>query len=159
MNPVSINGTLIVQLVTFAVLVFLLYRYLYGPLRKYMDERSARIADGLAAAERGKEELDLAQKRAEQILHEAKQKASEIIAMAERRGVEMREEAQVKAREEADRIIAGARAEIDVEANRAREQLRGQVVQLVIDGTRRILHREIDANAHQDIVDRMVKQL
>lgn len=159
MNPVSINGTLIVQLVTFAVLVFLLYRYLYGPLRKYMDERSARIADGLAAAERGKEELDLAQKRAEQILHEAKQKASEIIAMAERRGVEMREEAQVKAREEADWIIAGARAEIDVEANRAREQLRGQVVQLVIDGTRRILHREIDANAHQDIVDRMVKQL
>ncbi|AEK56680.1 MULTISPECIES: F0F1 ATP synthase subunit B [Acidithiobacillus] len=159
MNPVAINGTLIIQLITFAILVVLLYKYLYGPLRKIMDERRAKISDGLAAAERGKEELALAQKRAEQILRDAKDKAAEIIASAERRAVEMREEAQVKAREEADRIIAGARAEIEVETNRAREVLRGQVVELVVDGTRRILHREIDSNAHRDILDRVVGEL
>jgi F-type H+-transporting ATPase subunit b len=159
MNPVSINGTLIIQLITFVILVILLYRYLYGPLRRMMDERSAKIADGLAAAERGQEELDLAQKRATEILREAKEKASEIIAMAERRGIEMREEAQAKAREEADRIIAAARAEIEVEGNRAREQLRGEVVRLVIDGSQQILHREINADNHRDIVDRMVAQL
>lgn len=80
MNPVAINGTLIIQLITFAILVVLLYKYLYGPLRKIMDERRAKISDGLAAAERGKEELALAQKRAEQILRDAKDKAAEIIA-------------------------------------------------------------------------------
>ncbi len=159
MNPVGINATLIIQLITFAILVALLFKYLYGPLRKAMDARQARIADGLAAAERGKEELDLAQKRAADILREAKDRAAEIVAAAEKRGNEMREEAQNRAREEADRIIAGARAEIEVESNRAREQLRGQVVQLVINGTERILQREIDPQAHRDIVDRMVAQL
>ena len=159
MNPVGINGTLIIQLITFVILVALLYKYIYGPLRKVMDARRAKIADGLAAAERGKEEMALAQKRAAEMLREAKDKAAEIIANAERRGVELREEAQSKAREEADRIIAGARAEIDVETNRAREVLRGQVVELVVDGTQRILHREIDQNAHRDIFDRMVGQL
>ncbi len=159
MNPVGINATLIIQLITFAVLVALLFKYLYGPLRKAMDARQARIADGLAAAERGKEELDLAQKRAADILREAKDRAAGIVAAAEKRSNEMREEAQNRAREEADRIIAGARAEIEVESNRAREQLRGQVVQLVIDGTERILQREIDLQAHQDIVGRMVAQL
>lgn len=159
MNPVSINGTLIIQLITFVILVILLYKYLYGPLRRVMDDRSTKIADGLAAAERGQEELDLAQKRAAEILREAKDKASEIIALAERRDIEMREEAQIKAREEADRIIAAARAEIEVEGNRAREQLRGEVVRLVVDGSRQILHREINADNHRDIVDRMVAQL
>ncbi len=159
MNPVSINGTLIIQLITFVILVILLYKYLYGPLRRVMEDRSTKIADGLAAAERGQQELDLAQKRAAEILREAKEKAGEIIAMAERRGIEMREEAQVKAREEADRIIAVARAEIDVEENRAREQLRGEVVRLVIDGSQQILHREINADNHRDIVDRLVAQL
>ena len=159
MNPVGINGTLIVQLVTFVILVALLYKYMYGPLRKVMDDRRAKIADGLAAAERGKEEMALAQKRATELLREAKDKAAEIIANAERRGVELREEAQGKAREEADRIIASARAEIDVETNRAREVLRGQVVELVVNGTQRILHREIDDQAHLDIIDRMVGQL
>ena len=159
MNPVGINGTLIVQFVTFVILVGLLYKYMYGPLRKVMDDRRAKIADGLAAAERGKEEMALAQKRATELLREAKEKAAEIIANAERRGVELREEAQGKAREEADRIIASARAEIDVETNRAREVLRGQVVELVVNGTQRILHREIDDQAHRDIIDRMVGQL
>ena len=159
MNPVGINGTLIVQFVTFVILVALLYKYMYGPLRKVMDDRRAKIADGLAAAERGKEEMALAQKRATELLREAKDKAAEIIANAERRGVELREEAQGKAREEADRIIASARAEIDVETNRAREVLRGQVVELVVNGTQRILHREIDDQTHRDIIDRMVGQL
>ncbi|MDD5575876.1 MAG: F0F1 ATP synthase subunit B [Acidithiobacillus sp.] len=159
MNPVGINGTLIVQLVTFVILVALLYKYMYGPLRKVMDDRRAKIADGLAAAERGKEEMALAQKRATELLREAKEKAAEIIANAERHGVQLREEAQGKAREEADRIIASARAEIDVETNRAREVLRGQVVELVVNGTQRILHREIDDQTHRDIIDRMVGQL
>ena len=159
MNPVGINGTLIVQLVTFVILVALLYKYMYGPLRKVMDDRRAKIADGLAAAERGKEEMVLARKRATELLRETKEKAAEIIANAERRGVELREEAQGKAREEADRIIASARAEIDVETNRAREVLRGQVVELVVNGTQRILHREIDDQTHRDIIDRMVGQL
>ncbi|MBU2829649.1 F0F1 ATP synthase subunit B [Acidithiobacillus ferriphilus] len=159
MNPVGINGTLIIQLITFVILVALLYKYMYGPLRRVMDDRRAKIADGLAAAERGKEEMALAQKRATELLREAKEKAMEIVANAERRGVELREEAQSKAREEADRIIAGARAEIDVETNRAREVLRGQVVDLVVDGTQRILHREIDDKTHRDIIDRMVGQL
>ncbi|MCE5393120.1 MAG: F0F1 ATP synthase subunit B [Acidithiobacillus sp.] len=159
MNPVSINGTLLVQILVFAILVVLLYKYLYGPLRRIMNDRSARIADGLAAAERGKEELELAQKRAAEILREAKEKASEIIAQAERRGIEMREEAQIKAREEADRIIAGARAEIEVEENRAREQLRGELIHLVIEGSEKILQREINPENHREITDRLVAQL
>ena len=159
MNPVGINGTLIIQLITFVILVALLYKYMYGPLRRVMDDRRAKIADGLAAAERGKEEMALAQKRATELLREAKEKAMEIVANAERRGVELREEAQSKAREEADRIIAGARAEIDVETTRSREVLRGQVVDLVVDGIQRILHREIHDKTHRDIIDRMVGQL
>lgn len=155
----NINLTLIAQLVSFAVFVWFTMRFVWPPLVQAMDERKAKIADGLAAAERGAHEQELAEKRAAETIVQAKQQAAEIKANAEKQASMIVEEAKNKAQEEGSRQLAAAQAEIEQETNKAREQLRGKVAELAIVGAEKILRKEIDANAHKDIVDAVAQQI
>jgi len=155
----SITVTLIGQMVAFILLIWFVNRLLWGPLSKLMVDRQTRIADGLAAGERGKQELEQAAKRATQELDAAKGKASEIIAQAEKRASEIVEEARVNARAEGGRILTGAKAEIDQQVNRAKESLREQVTQLAVAGAEKILHREIDAKTHAELLTQLKQEI
>ena len=155
----NINLTLIAQLVSFAVFVWFTMKFVWPPIVKALEERKAKIADGLAAAERGQHEQELAEKKAAERLHEAKQQAAEIIAKAEKRGSEIVEEAKTDARTEGDRLVTAARAEIEQETNKAREVLRVKVAELAVAGAEKILRKEINAAAHQDIVTALAKQI
>ena len=155
----NINLTLIAQLVSFAVFVWFTMKYVWPPLVKAMDERKAKIADGLAAAERGAHEQELARERAKEVLHEAKTQAAEIKANAEKQAAMIVEEAKSKAKEEGSRQLAAAQAEIEQEANKAREHLRAKVAELAVAGAEKILRKEIDAEAHKDIVEAVANQI
>ena len=155
----NINLTLIAQLVSFAVLVWFTMKFVWPPLVKAMDERKAKIADGLAAAERGQHEQELAEKRAKDTLHQAKQQAAEIKANAEKQAAMIIEEARDKAKEEGNRQLAAAQAEIEQETNKAREALRSKVAELAVMGAEKILRKEIDADAHKDIVEAVANQI
>ncbi|MEJ2060046.1 MAG: F0F1 ATP synthase subunit B [Gammaproteobacteria bacterium] len=155
----NINATLIGQSIAFFVFVWFVMTYVWPPIMKALNERKKQIADGLAAAERGKHEQELAKKHALEELHAAKQQAAEIISQAQKRASEVVEEAKQQARSEGDRLKAAAQAEIDQEINRAREQLRGQVASLAVVGAERVLKKEIDAKAHQQVLDDLVAQL
>ncbi len=149
----NINATLLGQTIMFIMFVWFCMKFVWPPIMQALTQRQKQIADGLAAGERGKHDLDLAIKRSTEILHEAKQKASEIIAQAEKRGILLIEEAKDHSRVEAERIVIGAKAEIDQETIRAREALRGQVSDLVIAGVEKILHKEVDAKVHAELLD------
>jgi F-type H+-transporting ATPase subunit b len=155
----NINLTLIAQLISFAVFVWFTMKFVWPPMIKAMEERKARIADGLAAAERGVHEKELAQQAALEKLHEAKQQSAEIVSRAEKRAAEIVDEAKDQARVEGERILTAAKAEIDQEANKAREVLRTKVAELAVMGAEKILRKEINADAHKDIVDSLAKQL
>jgi F-type H+-transporting ATPase subunit b len=155
----NINLTLIAQLVSFAVFVWFTMKFVWPPIVAALEERKAKIADGLAAAERGQHEQELAEKKAAERLHEAKQQAAEIVAKAEKRASEIVEDAKNDARVEADRLVTGAQAEIEQETNKAREVLREKVAELAVAGAEKILRKEIDAAAHQDIVAGLAKQI
>ena len=114
---------------------------------------------GLAAGEKGKHELELAQKRSVEVLREAKQQAADIINLADKRAAEIADEAKEHAKQEAGRILVAARGDIEQEANRAREELRGVLAELVVSGAGRVLEKEIDAKTHAALIDGLVKQL
>ena len=155
----NINATLIGQSIAFFLFVWFVMRYVWPPLIAALDERKKTIADGLAAAEKGQHEQELAEKAAEKHIREAKQQASEIVAQAQKRATEIVEEAKEGAREEADGIKKAAAAEIDQEVNRAKEHLRQQVASITIAGAEKVLKREIDEKAHSDIVDDLITQI
>ena len=155
----NINLTLIAQLVSFAVFVWFTMKFVWPPLVKAMDERKAKIADGLASAERGKHEQELAEKRAKDTLHQAKQQAAEIKANADKQAALIIEEARDKAKEEGQRQLVAAKAEIEQEINKAREALRTRVAELAVLGAEKILRKEINADAHKDIVESVANQI
>ena len=155
----NINFTLIGRTITFIVFVWFCMKFVWPPIMNALEQRKKKIADGLAAAERGAHEKELAEKRAKETLHEAKQKAQEIINQAQKRANEIVEEAKINARGEAERIVAAANAEIEQEVNRAREQLRGQVVSLAVAGAGKVLKKEIDAKANEQLLQDLVAQL
>ena len=155
----NINATLLGQAITFAILIWFTMKFVWPPLMAAMAERAKTIADGLAAAERGKHDLELAEKRAAEILRQGKEKASEIIAASEKRASEIIEEAKAHAKTEGDRIFVAAKADIDQEVFRAKEQLRTQVTAVALAGAGKILGREIDAKAHNDLLDKLVAEI
>lgn len=155
----NITATLIAQMIAFVALIWFVNKLLWGPVTKMMTDRQKRIADGLAAADKGQHELVRAEEHAKELVREAKAQAGEIIAQAEKRGGEIVEEAKQGARTEAERLLLAAKAEIDQEVNRAKEQLRGQVVSVSVAGAQRILGREIDAKAHGDLLKDLVAQI
>jgi len=156
---VNVTATLFGQMITFAVLVWFIHRFLWGPLTRMLAERNKRIADGLAAAERGKRELEMAGKRSAETLRDTKQQAADIIAQAEKRALQVIEEAKHAAKAEGDRMIAGAKAEITQEVSRAKEALRSQVSALAVVGAEKILRREVDAKAHADLLKTIQTEL
>jgi len=155
----NINLTLIGQSITFMVFVWFCMKYVWPPIVNALRERQKKIADGLAAAEQGVRDRELAKGKAAEILKEAKAQAQEILAGAERRGNSIVEEAKGDAKQEGQRIVDAARAEIEQEVNRAREALRAQVAGLVVTGAERVLEKEIDAKAHKKLLDDLVAQL
>lgn len=155
----NINLTLISQAMSFAILIWFTAKFIWPPLMSAIESRQKTIADGLADAERAKHNLDLSAKRSAEILREAKEKAGEIIVNSEKRASEIIEEAKNQAKIEGDRIIAGSKAEIDQEVFRAKEQLRTQVSAIALAGAGKILGREIDAKAHNDLLDKLVAEI
>jgi F-type H+-transporting ATPase subunit b len=155
----NINATLIGQMIAFVLFVWFCMKFVWPPVMKALEDRKRTIADGLAAGEKGKHELELAERRAGDIVRDAKGKAGEIVSQAEKRAGEVIDEAKGHARTEADGILIAARAEIERERNVAREQLRVAVSTLAVAGAARILEKEIDAKAHAKLLDAVVKQL
>lgn len=155
----NINLTLFLQMIAFAAFVWFCMRFVWPPIVKALAERKARIAEGLAAAERGAHEQELGQRRAKEIMQEAKAHAAEIVAQAQKRAGEIVEEAKTDARAEGDRLVTAAKAEIERETNRAREELREKVAALAVAAAEKILQKEIDAAAHKTIVESFVKQI
>ena len=155
----NINLTLIGQSITFFVFVWFCYAFIWPPLVNALADRKKQIADGLAAAERGQHEQELAEKKAAEHLKEAKVQAADIVSQAQKRANEIVDEAKDDARSEAERITAGANAEIEQEVNRAREHLRQEVVTLAIAGAEKVLKREVDAAAHASTLDELAAKL
>lgn len=155
----NFNATLIGQTITFIVFVWFCMKYVWPPLMAALEERKARIADGLAAAERGQKDLELAKERASDDLKEAKQQAQEIINQAHKRANEMVDEAKEAAREEAEKIKAAASSDIEQQINSAREQLRKEVSTIALAGAEQILQREVNAEAHGKVLDDLMAQI
>ena len=155
----NITATLIGQMVAFILLIWFVNKLLWGPLSQMMADRQRRIAEGLAAAEKGRHEKELAEKGAKETLRKVKAQAAEILTQAEKRASEIVEEAKLAGRSEGQRIVSAAHAEIDQEINRAKEQLRGQVAAIAVAGAEKILGREIDTKTHNDLLNQLVAQI
>jgi F-type H+-transporting ATPase subunit b len=156
---VSINATLFVQLVVFAILVWFTMRFVWPPITKAIDERTQKIADGLSAAERARVELSNANRRVDEQLAAARDDAAKRLADAERLAQSMVEEAKTRAAEEGAKIVAAARAEAQQEMIKAREVLRGQVAELAVRGAEQILRREVNSSVHADLLGRLQTEL
>ena len=155
----NINLTLFAQLIAFVVFVIFCMKFVWPPIIAMLDERKKKIADGLAEAERGKKQHELAEKNAEKKLSAAKQQASEILGQAQKRASEIVDNAKSVAVDEGNRIKEAAHAEVEKEVNRAKEALRGQVSSIAVAGAERILKKEINASSHQDILDDLAAQI
>ena len=155
----NINLTLLGQAISFAIFVWFCVKYVWPPVLAALEERENRIADGLAAAEKGQQDLANAEVRIEEELQKGREKAQEYINQAQKRADEIVEQAKTTASEEGDRLLAAARSQIDQERNEARESLRGEVASLALAGAEQVLMREVDANAHRDVLDKLTAEL
>jgi len=155
----NLNFSLIAQAITFALLIWFTVKLIWPHMLRAIETRQKTIADGLAAAERGHQELEASSKRADEAIAEARGRAAEILAQTEKRSVQLIEEAKGAAKNEGNREKVAAKAEIEQEFARAREQLRDQVAALAVAGAEKILQREVDAKAHADLLDSIRRQL
>lgn len=155
----NFNLTLIGQMISFGFFIWFTMTFVLTPIVKALQQRKDKIAEGLAAAERGHQEKSLGEQRAMEALTAAKAQATEILSMAQKRGGEIVEEAKVEARAEGQRLLAAAQAEIEHETNRAREELREKVASLAVAAAEKILKKEIDPRAHQSLVDEFARQI
>jgi F-type H+-transporting ATPase subunit b len=156
---VNINLTLIGQMIAFICFVMFCMKYVWPPILAAMAEREKKIADGLAAADRASHDLELAKEKAVERLKEAKHEDAGIIESANKRGNQLVEEAKDAAVVEADRVKLSAQAEIEQQANRAREQLRSQVAALSLAGAEKVLGAAIDQEAHNELVEKLAAEL
>lgn len=155
----NINLTLLGQTVTFIVFVWFCLKFIWPHIIKAMDDRKTQIAEGLAAGDRGRHELELAEQRAVAVIREAKDQAKDILAQAHKRGDEIVDEAKVDGRAEGERMLRAAEAEIAQQMNQTREQLRADVVKLSLQGAQQVLGHEVDEKAHTDQLNRLAAQL
>lgn len=151
--------TLFGELIAFIVFVLFCMKFVWPPLNNAIEARQQKIADGLAAGERAEKDLQLAQAKIADELKDAKAQAADIIAQAKKRAEDMIEEGKKRGDSERESIIAAGHAEVQAERNRLREELRKQVAVLAIAGAEKIIEREIDKNAHSDIVEKLVAEL
>jgi F-type H+-transporting ATPase subunit b len=155
----SINATLIVQMIVFAILVWFTMKFVWPPITAALDERARKIADGLSAADKAKADLAAANSRVEQQLSAARDDAAKRLADAERLAQQIVEEAKSRANDEGAKIIAAAKSEAAQEAVKAREALRDQVAALAVKGAEQILRKEVNASVHADLLGRLKSEL
>ncbi len=155
----SINATLIGQMITFTLLVWFTMKYVWPPIMQALEERKKKIAEGLAAAERGQEEMDLAEKKAKSVLKEAKDQSAEIVNLAQKRANELVEESKDNAKKEGERLILAANAQIEHDMQKAQDELKEEVSELALKAAEQILNSEVDKSKHQDMVDKIADGL
>ncbi len=155
----NLNATLIIQSIVFVILGWITMKFIWPPLIRAIEDRQKKIADGLAAAERGYKELQNANGEAQLILGEAREKALKIVDQANRRSGEIIEEARSTAMSEGQRLVGDARQEVALEQARARDQLRKDVATLAVAGASRLLEREIDPKAHADLIEKLAREI
>jgi F-type H+-transporting ATPase subunit b len=156
---VDINMTLLGQTIAMVVFVWFCMKFIWPPLMAALEERQAKIEEGLAAADKGQESLVRAAAEADEIVAEARKQATGILDQAHARANEIVADGKADGAKERERQLAAAKAEIEQEANRAREELRGQVSAIAIASAEKILNREIDGKAHEDILGRLAGEL
>jgi F-type H+-transporting ATPase subunit b len=156
---VSLNATLLAQLLVFFILAWFTMKFVWPPIVKALDERAQKIADGLSAADKAKADLAVANKRVEEQLSAARNDAAQRLADAERLAQSMIEEAKGRASDEGAKIVAAAKAEAEQEATKAREVLREQVAALAVKGAEQILRREVNAGVHAELLARLKAEL
>lgn len=155
----NINATLLGQLFTFAILVWFTMRYVWPPIAKAMYEREKKIAAGLEAAERSKQELEMAEQTVMGMIREAKIEAAQILEQANKKSVKVLEEAKEHAREEQKRIIALAQEEISREVSRTKEELKKQLAHLAIAGAEKIIRHQLDPAKQQALLNEFVAEI
>ena len=155
----SINVTLFVQMLVFGLLVWFTMTFVWPLMRRAMEEREQKIADGLAAAEKGQSDLKRAAAEAEKLIAEAREQAREIVTKASSRATDIVDEARSDGEIEKRKRLESAQSELDVEINRARDELRRQVGAIAVAGAEKVLAREIDGDAHRDLLDRLAAEL
>ena len=155
----NINLTLIVQMFVFALLIWFTMKVVWPLILGPMDERAKRIADGLAAADKGQKDLAQAKSRSDDIIREARVKAVQIVDQAQHRANELIDQAKTTAISEGERLVAAAQQQIELESNRARESLRKDVAALAVTGASRLLEREVDAKAHAELLNKLAAQI
>lgn len=155
----NINATLIGQMIWFALFIWFTMKFVWPYFERIIGERQKTIADGLAAAEKGKQALEQSSKQAEDTLKQVRERAAEILAQAERRGAQLVDEAKNAAKEEGNREKAAARAEIEQQISKARESLREQVAALAVAGAEKILRKEINPQSHAELLTQLKKEI
>jgi F-type H+-transporting ATPase subunit b len=155
----DINATLLGQLITFALLVGFTMKYVWPPILKAIHDRQARIADGLAAAERGVHELELAQHKAVEILRDAKIHAADILEQANKRAGRIIDESKDRSREEGEKLIEIARMEIAQEILTAKQELREKIATIAVSGAERILQTHIDVVHDERLLNQLVTEI
>jgi F-type H+-transporting ATPase subunit b len=156
---VNINLTLIVQMLVFIILIWFTMKFVWPIILGAMEERSKKIAQGLAAADKGEQALAQARERAEAIVREARERATQIIDNAQHRASDLVEQAKGTASTEGQRLVAAAQQQIELEASRAREMLRREVAQIAVQAASKLLQREIDPQAHADLISKLATQI
>jgi len=156
---VNLNATLFAQFVVFFILAGFTMKFVWPPLMKALDERTKKIADGLAAADRGKADLAASEKRVQAEMVSAREEGQKRIGDAEKRAQLIIDEAKKTASQEAARIVANAKADAEQQVTRAREDLRGEVATLAVKGAEQILKREVNAAAHADLLNQLKTEL
>jgi F-type H+-transporting ATPase subunit b len=155
----NINATLLGQMIVFLILIWFTVKFIWPPLMKAVEDRQKKIAEGLAAAERGQSELSSAHGAADKIVAEAREKAVKIIEQANKRSAEIVDEARSTAVAEGQRLVGDAKQEITLEQSRARDALRKDVANLAVAGASRLLQREIDPKAHADLIEQLAREI
>lgn len=155
----NINATLILQSIAMMIFAWFCMKFIWPPLLKAMDERRARIADGLAAADRAEKALEEANIEVEVQINAARDKAGEIVDQANQRHSQILDQAKEDATSERQRQVAAAEADITQAANQAREELRASVAKLAVLGASRILEKEVDAETHRELLDKLIAEI
>jgi len=156
---VNINLTLIIQMIVFVLLVLFTMSFIWPPLMRAVEDRQKKIAQGLAAADRGEQELQQARQSAEAILREARERAGQIIDQAQHRANDIMDQARASASQEGQRLVASAQQQIGLETSRARESLRREIGEIAVAAASKLLEREIDPRAHQDLISKLAAQI
>ena len=154
----TINGTLVAQLLIFLVMLGILYRVAWGPLLRILNERRARIAQGVEATQRAMQELEAAERERQAKLEEARREAQAMLDRITKQAEDLRKELEAKAREQAEALLVKARAEINQERETAVQALRSQVADLAVMAASRIIGESLAAKKHRELIERAIEE-